>query len=46
MINCKRKYNIYLLYSTKPKDSSKKYSIHIDIYEKITLIIVQVILKH
>ena len=37
MKNCKRKYNIYLLYSTRPKDPSKEYSIHIDIYEKITL---------
>ena len=35
--HCQRKFNIYLLYSTRPKDQTKNYSIHIDIYEKITL---------
>jgi hypothetical protein len=35
--NCKTKYNIYLLYSTRPKNQSKIYSIHIDIYEKLSL---------
>ena len=35
--HCQRKFNIYLLYSTRPKDETKNYSIHIDIYEKITL---------
>jgi hypothetical protein len=34
--NCQRKFDIYLLYSTKPKDETKDYSIHIDIYEKTT----------
>ncbi|CAF2528161.1 unnamed protein product [Rotaria sp. Silwood2] len=28
---------MYLLYSTRPKDHKKKYSIHIDIYEKMSL---------
>jgi hypothetical protein len=34
--HCQRKFDIYLLYSTKPKDETKDYSIHIDIYEKTT----------
>ena len=37
MRDCKIKFNIYLLYSTRPKNSTKNYSIHIDIYEKISL---------
>jgi hypothetical protein len=37
MKNCRRKSNIYLLYSIRPKNEMKKYFIHIDIYEKITL---------
>ncbi len=36
--DCKTKFNRYLLYSTRPKDSTKNYSIHIDIYEKVSLI--------
>jgi hypothetical protein len=35
--NCKSRYNIYLVYSTRPKDLTKNYSIHIDIYEKVSL---------
>ncbi|UJR06541.1 hypothetical protein I4U23_010824 [Adineta vaga] len=35
--HCQKKFNIYLLYSTRPKDSHRNYSIHIDIYEKLTL---------
>jgi hypothetical protein len=35
--DCQIKFNIYLLYSTRPKNQSKYYSIHIDIYEKMTL---------
>ncbi|CAF4392432.1 unnamed protein product [Rotaria sp. Silwood2] len=31
------KFNIYLLYSTRPKNQTKNYAIHIDIYEKISL---------
>jgi hypothetical protein len=31
------KFNFYLLYSDRPKDSTKQYSIHIDIYERISL---------
>jgi hypothetical protein len=36
--DCKNKYDIYLVYSTRPKDPTKNYSIHIDIYEKESLI--------
>ncbi|UJR16981.1 hypothetical protein I4U23_003879 [Adineta vaga] len=35
--DCGRKYNIYLLYPTKPKNLSANYSIHIDLYNKISL---------
>ncbi|CAF1466728.1 unnamed protein product [Rotaria sp. Silwood1] len=35
--DCKVKFNIYLLYATQPKDPTKNYAIHIDIYEKISL---------
>jgi len=35
--SCSIKFNRYLLYSTRPKNPSKNYSIHIDIYEKRTL---------
>ncbi|UJR38545.1 hypothetical protein I4U23_031211 [Adineta vaga] len=36
--DCKIKFNIYLLYSTRPKqDFNRTYSIHIDIYEKYSL---------
>ncbi|CAF2093176.1 unnamed protein product [Rotaria magnacalcarata] len=35
--DCKIKFNIYLLYATRPKDQKKNYSIHIDIYEKASL---------
>ena len=34
--DCQRKFNIYLLYSTQPKDPHKNYSIHIDVYEKVS----------
>jgi hypothetical protein len=34
---CKTKFNIYLLYATRPKNSTKHYSIHIDFYEKVSL---------
>ena len=34
---CQRKFNFYLLYSTRPKNSARQYSIHIDVYEQITL---------
>ncbi|CAF4744066.1 unnamed protein product, partial [Rotaria sp. Silwood2] len=36
--DCKTKFNSYLLYSTHPKNHTKNYAIHIDIYEKVTLI--------
>ena len=35
--DCKTKYNFYLSYSTRPKNMSKNYAIHIDFYEKISL---------
>ena len=35
--HCQKKFHLYLLYSTRPKDSTKEYFIHIDIYEKLTL---------
>ncbi|CAF1434089.1 unnamed protein product [Adineta steineri] len=35
--DCNIKFNVYLLYSTRPKRMNRTYSIHIDIYEKISL---------
>ncbi|CAF3976249.1 unnamed protein product [Rotaria sp. Silwood2] len=35
--DCKTKFNIYLLSPHQPKNSSANYSIHIDIFDKITL---------
>ncbi|CAF1072838.1 unnamed protein product [Adineta ricciae] len=35
--HCSIKYNVYLLYPTRPKNPRKNYSIHIDVYEKISL---------
>ncbi len=34
--HCRMKFNMYLLYSDRPKLLNKNYSIHIDIYEKIS----------
>ena len=34
---CTTRYNMYLVYSTRPKVPTNNYSIHIDIYEKETL---------
>ncbi|CAF1554855.1 unnamed protein product, partial [Adineta ricciae] len=34
---CSMKYNIYLLYPTRPKNMSKNYSIRIDVFKKISL---------
>jgi len=36
--DCQKKFNIYLLYSTRPKQSDREYAIHIDFYEKQSLI--------
>jgi hypothetical protein len=36
--NCQTKFQFYLLYSTRPKDLTKNYSIQIDFYEKKSLI--------
>ncbi|CAF1553928.1 unnamed protein product, partial [Adineta steineri] len=35
--DCKVKYNIYLLYSNRPKNQTKNYGIQFNIYEKISL---------
>ncbi|UJR06644.1 hypothetical protein I4U23_010928, partial [Adineta vaga] len=35
--HCTSKYNIYLIYPHRPKYSSTNYSIHIDLFDKITL---------
>ena len=32
--NCDRKFNVYLLYGTRPKNTSRNYSVHIDVYNK------------
>ena len=32
--DCQYKYGFYLVYSTRPKDPKRIYSIHIDIYKK------------
>jgi len=37
--DCAKKYTDYLVYSSRPKDPTKTYSIHIDIYEKKKLLI-------
>jgi hypothetical protein len=34
--DCQKKYTVYLLYSTRPKNQTKHYTIHIDIYEKVS----------
>jgi hypothetical protein len=35
--DCQTKFNIYLLYLTRPKNETKNYSIHIDTYETNSL---------
>jgi hypothetical protein len=35
--DCRKKFNIYLLYSTRPKNTSTNHSVHIDIFDKETL---------
>ena len=37
ILDCQIKFNMYLLYSMRPKNSSSRYSLHIDIYEKVSL---------
>ncbi|CAF1653429.1 unnamed protein product, partial [Adineta ricciae] len=34
---CRQSFNIYLLYSLRSKDFDENYSIHIDLYEKLSL---------
>ena len=34
---CSKKFNMYLLYATRPKDLLKNYSIHIDAFDKYTM---------
>lgn len=36
-IDCTTKYNLHLLYQTRPKDITKNYTIHIDVYDRWTL---------
>jgi hypothetical protein len=35
--DCNSKYNIYLLYPTRPKSTMHNYSVHIDAFNKMTL---------
>ncbi|UJR17276.1 hypothetical protein I4U23_004170 [Adineta vaga] len=35
--DCKIKFNLHLFYATRPKDMNRTYSIHIDVYEKLSL---------
>ena len=35
--DCATKFHIYLLYATRPKNPMKRYAIHVDIYEKVSL---------
>ncbi|CAF3797263.1 unnamed protein product, partial [Rotaria sp. Silwood1] len=35
--DCGIKYNLYLVYSDRPKHSSKNYSVHIDVFDRLTL---------
>jgi hypothetical protein len=35
--DCSTKFNIYLLYHNRSKNSSANYSVHIDVFDKITL---------
>ena len=35
---CEKKFNFNLLYSTRPKNHSKHYGIHIDFFEKLSLV--------
>ncbi|CAF1121069.1 unnamed protein product [Adineta ricciae] len=35
--DCQRKYRLYLLYSTRPKNQTRGYSIHVDIFERFSL---------
>jgi hypothetical protein len=36
-IDCETKFSRYLLYPTRPKDANRTYSIHIDMFHKMTL---------
>ncbi|CAF1537599.1 unnamed protein product [Adineta ricciae] len=35
--HCHTKFHVYLLYSTRPRDNTKNYSVRIDIFNKLTL---------
>ena len=35
--DCRMKFNVYLLYSDRPKEASKNYSVHIDAFHQMTL---------
>ena len=34
--HCAKKFNVYLLYSSRPKNQSLKYALHIDFYESMS----------
>lgn len=34
---CERNFNTYLTYSTRPKNTSRKYSVHVDVFDKTSL---------
>ncbi|UJR34572.1 hypothetical protein I4U23_027348, partial [Adineta vaga] len=36
--NCLTKYAVDLLHATRPKNPSRQYSVHIDVYEKVSLL--------
>ncbi|UJR17035.1 hypothetical protein I4U23_003933 [Adineta vaga] len=44
--DCQKKFNFYLLYSTRPKNLQNNYSLHIDIYERRTLTYRASFIKH
>jgi hypothetical protein len=38
MFDCNTKFNVYLLYQSRPKNMTKNYTINIDAYDKVNLI--------
>ena len=37
ILECQMKFNIYLLYSTRPKNPARQHAVQVDIYEKVSL---------
>ena len=37
ILECQMKFNLYLLYSTRPKNPARQHSVQVDIYEKVSL---------